>query len=76
MTRMWFGKEGVSDHCQMIVERVMGLGEDGTKDWDLFVDNQLTCVFHRERHQEVRGECSKTDTEVHRSRIETEQKEV
>ena len=39
MTRMWFGKEGVSDHCQMIVERVMGLGEDGTEDWDLFVDN-------------------------------------
>ena len=39
MTRMWFGKEGASDHCQMIVERVMGLGEDGTKDWDLFVDN-------------------------------------
>ena len=23
----------------MIVERVMGLGEDGTEDWDLFVDN-------------------------------------
>ena len=39
MTRMWFGKEGVSDHCQMIVERVMGLREDGTEDWDLFVDN-------------------------------------
>ena len=39
MTRMWFGKEGVSDHCQMIVERVMGLGEDGTEDWDLFLDN-------------------------------------
>ena len=39
MTRMWFGKEGASDHCQMIVERVMGLGEDGTEDWDLFVDN-------------------------------------
>ena len=39
MTRMWFGEEGVSDHCQMIVERVMGLGEDGTEDWDLFVDN-------------------------------------
>ena len=39
MTRMWFGKEGVSDHCQMIVERVMGLREDGTKDWDLFIDN-------------------------------------
>ena len=32
MTRMWFGKEGASDHCQMIVERVMGLGEDGTED--------------------------------------------
>ena len=60
----------------MIVERVMGLREDGTEDWDLFVDNQLICVFHRERHQEVRGECSETDTEVHRSRIETEQKEV
>ena len=39
MTRMWFGEEGVSDHCQMIVERVMGLREDGTEDWDLFVDN-------------------------------------
>ena len=39
MTRMWFGEEGASDHCQMIVERVMGLGEDGTEDWDLFVDN-------------------------------------
>ena len=39
MTRMWFGKEGASDHCQMIVERVMGLREDGTEDWDLFVDN-------------------------------------
>ena len=39
MTRMWFGKEGASDHCQMIVERVMGLGEDETEDWDLFVDN-------------------------------------
>ena len=39
MTRMWFGKEGASDHCQMIVERVMGLGEDGTEDWDLFIDN-------------------------------------
>ena len=39
MTRMWFGEEGASDHCQMIVERVMGLREDGTEDWDLFVDN-------------------------------------
>ena len=39
MTRMWFGEEGASDHCQMIVERVMGLGEEGTEDWDLFVDN-------------------------------------
>ena len=74
MTRMWFGEEGASDHCQMIVERVMGLREDGTEDWDLFVDNLY--VFHREQHQEVHGECSETDTEVHRSRIETEQKEV
>ena len=32
MMRMWFGKEGASDHCQMIVERVMGLREDGTED--------------------------------------------
>ena len=39
MTRMWFGEEGASDHCQMIVERVMGLREEGTEDWDLFVDN-------------------------------------
>ena len=39
MTRMWFGEEGASDHCQMVVERVMGLREDGTEDWDLFVDN-------------------------------------
>ena len=39
MTRMWFSKEGASDHCQMIVERVMGLREDGTEDWDLFIDN-------------------------------------
>ena len=59
----------------MIVERVMGLGEDGTEDWDLFVDNSYMFFTGSDIRKFVES-VVETDTKVHRSRIETKQKEM
>ncbi len=39
MTRMWFGEEGAATFCQEMMEKILGLGEEGTEDWKLYVDN-------------------------------------
>ncbi len=45
MTRMWFGEQGASGHCQKVMEKILELGEPGTEDWGLYVDNSY--VFHK-----------------------------
>ena len=45
MTRMWFGEQGAASHCQRVMEQVLELGEEGTEDWSLYVDNSY--VFHQ-----------------------------
>ena len=39
MTNMWFGESGSATQMQKVVHAVLGIGEPGTEDWRVYVDN-------------------------------------
>ena len=41
MTNMWFGESGSAMQMQKVVHAVLGIGEPGTEDWRVYVDNML-----------------------------------
>ena len=41
MTNMWFGESGSATQMQKVVHAVLGIGEPGTEDWRVYVDNML-----------------------------------
>ena len=41
MTNMWFGESGSATQMQKVVHVVLGIGEPGTEDWRVYVDNML-----------------------------------
>ena len=41
MTNMWFGESGSATQMQKVVQAVLGMGEPGTEDWRVYVDNML-----------------------------------
>ena len=41
MSKMWFGESGSATQMQKVVHSVLGVGEEGTEDWQAYVDNML-----------------------------------
>ena len=41
MTNMWFGESGSATQMQKVVQAALGMGEPGTEDWRVYVDNML-----------------------------------
>ena len=41
MTNMWFGESGSATQMQKVVHAVLGIGEPGTENWRVYVDNML-----------------------------------
>ena len=41
MTNMWFGESGSAMQMQKVMHAVLGIGEPGTEDWRVYVDNML-----------------------------------
>ena len=41
MMNMWFGESGSVTQMQKVVHVVLGIGEPGTEDWRVYVDNML-----------------------------------
>ena len=41
MTNMWFGESGSVMQMQKVMHAVLGIGEPGTEDWRVYVDNML-----------------------------------
>ena len=41
MTNTWFGESGSVTQLQKVVQATLGMGEPGTEDWRVYVDNML-----------------------------------